>query len=170
MTLSPIDPSRSERDLLAGVFRWARRNDWHPRWPERRREHLWTWVNASWPYGGRPPEDATRVVLDGRSLQVEHFKGRTGWRPTSTWKPASVVQAVDVLVALGVLPPLWSSSYALAVERYSEQIETLEADLDRKDGYLRSADDTIAGLIEENRELRRAAAVTQLSAVGGEAA
>lgn len=160
MNLSPID---TDRTVLSGVMRWARSNGWSPRWPERRRERMWTWVNASWPYGGRPPEDATRVVLDGRSLHVEHFKGRTGWRASSSWVPTSAVQAVDALVTLGILPPMWSSAYALAVERYTEQVESLEEEIARKDRYLGMADDTIAGLMAENAQLREVASRTQLS-------
>lgn len=162
MTPSPLD----DRRLLAEALRWARSHGWSPRWPERRRAHLWTWVNASWPYGRRPPEGATRVTFDGRTLYVERFNTPGGWWAGASCRPDSVVQSVDVLVTFGILPSFLSSSYALAVDRHAELIECLEEELARRDHLLRMGDRTIAGLIAANDELRAAAAL-QLSPTGG---
>jgi hypothetical protein len=168
MTLSPIDPSRSERHLLAGVLRWARTHGW------RRGKCGWVngaddeaTINVTWstsPLGWSAGEIGIARNADRLSM------GGPVWSCTTWIRVASVVQAVDVLVALGILPPLWSSAYALAVDRHTELIEALEEELARRDHYLSLADQTIAGLIEENRELRRAASVAQLSTVGGEVA
>jgi hypothetical protein len=63
-----------------------------------------------------------------------------------------------------------SARLRTATDTVRELVETLEQELARRDHYLSLADDTIAGLIEENRELRRTASVAQLSTVGGEVA
>lgn len=149
MTLPPIDPSRSERHLLAALNRWARTNGWSR-------------TSAGWLNTDR----SVRIDPRPDGVVVLTVDERRWWNPRNI-AAESVVQAVDLLVVYGYLPPLWSSAYALAVERYTEQIEALEADLDRKDSYLRSADDTIAGLMAENRELRQAAAHAQFAGIGG---
>jgi hypothetical protein len=159
MTLSSIDPSRSERVLLANVHRWARTNGWRPG-PRG-------WENPERTFAIEPRDG--EVVIWWLSTTAN---GPAPWRtsPLASCRyilADSAVQAIDLLVVYGYLPPLWSSAYALAVGRYSEQIEALEEDLARKDHYLAMGDQTIAGLIEENRELRRAAAVAQLSQAGG---
>lgn len=146
MNLSPIDPSRSPRHLMAAIRRWARSAGWRPT------------------FNGWENPDQT-VAIDPRDSEVrvctrEPGRGLWGMRYIQA---ASVREAVDLLVVYGYLPPLWSSAYALAVERYTEQVESLEEEIARKDRYLGMADDTIAGLMAENRELRSAAAIPQLS-------
>lgn len=161
MNLSPIDPSRSPRHLMAALHRWMRSNGWQV--------GSYGWIN------GIPSEATVSVnwtldtlnTVDIAWVTGRHASGKPVWSCSTHIRVESVVQAVDVLVALGVLPPLWSSAYALAVERYTEQVESLEEEIARKDRYLGMADDTIAGLMAENRELRSAAAATQFAAIGG---
>jgi hypothetical protein len=129
MTLSPIDPSRSERHLLAAVHRWARLNGW------RRGKFGWVngaddeaTINVTWsttPLGWSAGEIGIARNADRLSM------GGPVWSCTTWIRIASAVQAVDVLVALGILPPMWSSAYALPVERYAEQVESLEEEIER---------------------------------------
>lgn len=164
--MTPIN--RTDRVLLASVHR-------------RAREHGWRRGRYGWQNG----DDATATMLVawhrndpyplGLSWAVNRFgDGSPCWSIGSRIRVESVTQAVDVLVALVGLPAWLSSAYALAEDKYAEVIEALEEELARKDRYLAMGDRTIAGLMEENRELRAAAGHRALSqpfppvTIGGE--
>lgn len=114
MTLSQPDPRRSERHLLAALHRWARTNGW--------RCGCYGWMNPT-----------REFALDARgdSGTVAVWKLTPDADGPEYIDAGSVVQAVDLLVAYGYLPPMWSSAYALAEEKWREQVETLEEEVAR---------------------------------------
>lgn len=155
----PIEPSRSERALLASVHRWARTNGW--------RRGNYGWIN------GPADEPTVNVSWSGNEIGFARAIGQLTVGPCwscSTWiRVASVVQAVDVLVALDILPAWLSSPWVAAEDRYREQVEALEEELARKDQNLTLAGQTIAAQAAEIAELRPVAARAQFAAIGGAA-
>ena len=126
--MNPIDPRRSERHLLAAVHRWARTSGW--------------WYGF---YGWVEPEGAYALDIRAASGEVAVWRMGPAGLVERYIRAESVVQAIDLLVVYGYLPPMWSSAYGLAEDRYREQVETLTEELGRAQGAYR---DVVAGWAE----------------------
>lgn len=134
MTVLQPDPSKSERHLLAAIHYWMRHNGWG------RIEEGWSNLDVVDREG-----DIVAVrpwVEGGGVLGVEIYKARAEqggggdwWEPIQlvAW---SVTQAVDLLVAYHVLPPFWSSAFALAEDKCDEEIQVLEARVNELEAML----------------------------------
>lgn len=85
----------AERTLLREVFRWAIR------------EGIQQGTHARWTRRG-PVEHRWGVSLDFDRLYLTVWRGRCTGRD---YLVTSIAEAVDVLVALGVLPPRFSTAY-----------------------------------------------------------
>lgn len=97
----------AERTLLREVFRWAIR------------EGIQQGTHARWTRRG-PVEQRWGVSLDFDRLYLTVWRGRCTGRD---YLVTSIAEAVDVLVALGVLPPPFSTAYRAGWEAAHEDRE-----------------------------------------------
>jgi hypothetical protein len=127
-----------------------------------------------------PPDEDPRPIVSRLAAEIERLRDadglardalrRSGYHSTDdSGKPLAELIEKLIADARDAVRVCGEESVRLrtASDAARELVETLEEELARKDHYLAMGDQTIAGLIEENRELRRAASVAQLSTVGG---
>ena len=97
---------------LAEVLRWARANDWRPKYPTSRRLGQYTWTNEVKDPGNRH-QSTLRVTVDiSGDVQVRQ-RMTNGWVAIGWFRSGSGRGVIDILAAMSVLPEQFSPAYRL---------------------------------------------------------
>lgn len=112
---------------LGEVLRWARANDWRPRYPGTRRLGQYTWTNAVTDPGIRR-QSTLRVTVDiSGTVEVRQLMTTsartTGWVTIGQFRSGSGYGILDVLAGMSVLPVELSPSYTRALESTRREIQ-----------------------------------------------
>lgn len=115
-----IPPHSPFHRRFAAVLRWARANDWKPRYPRTRRDGQYTWTNAVADPGDRR-QSTLRVTVDiSGTVEVRQLMTSgdraTGWVTIGQFRSGSGRGILDILAAMGVLPHELSPSFTRAVD------------------------------------------------------
>ncbi len=130
------------RRRLADVFRWARANDWRPRYPRTRRDGQYVWTNEI-PDPGNRQQSTMRVIVDaGGGLEVRQ-RMANGWVTLAVVRFGAWQTVPDVLAALYVIPHRYSTAYREGAREATRQIPVAPERVAGEAGpKLRQADST----------------------------
>ena len=98
------------RRRVGEVMRWARANDWRPRYPRTRRDGLYNWTNAV-PDPGNRRQSTLTVSIDAAGALEVRQRMTYGWVQIATVRFGAWQSPIDVLAALYVIPHEFSTAW-----------------------------------------------------------